>query len=165
MGVWGRIAVMASKEETELSKFLKNQKLLVLSTVDGRGNPWTSNLYYSVDRDLNLFFVSSPDTNHGMHITAHSQISFSVPWYDEKNLGNRKAVQGTGICKRITRAEEIIKLLKNHYKYYPLWKDVVTHKAMQNNLIKSRPYLIKPNYMKFWNDEVYGDEGVREFKF
>ena len=37
--------------------------------------------------------------------------------------------------------------------------------AIREKLIESRPYLIKPTYIKFWNDELYGDEGTEEFHF
>lgn len=156
---------MKQNDKKELTDFIKNRKLLVLSTVDEKGNPWTSNVYYSADNNLDLFFVSSPDTNHSRHIKNKSQVSFSVPWYDENDLANRKAVQGIGLCKRLTNAAEIVRFLKNHYIYYPLWKSVITYKAMRDKLIESRPYIIKPTYMKFWNDELYGEEGTREFNF
>lgn len=154
-----------ARSKKELTEFLKKQKLLVLSTVDKKGKPWVSNVYYSVDGDLNLFFVSPPSTNHSKHVSENRDVAFSIAWYDEKNLANRKAVQGTGVCKRITRPGEIVRLLKNHSKYYPLWKSIITYKSMRDKLIESRPYVIKPKYMKFWNDDLYGDEGVREFEF
>lgn len=154
---------MSTSDKKHLVDFLKSKKLLVISTVDGKGNPWTCNVYFSVDKDLNLFFVSPTDTKHSQHIANHPKISFSIPWFDEKNLGNRKAVQGIGTCKKVTNASQILRLLKNHYKYYPLWKTVITYKAMREKLIESRPYVIAPTYMKYWDDELFGEEGVREF--
>jgi uncharacterized protein YhbP (UPF0306 family) len=156
---------MKAVSNKELIKFVKNQKLLVLSTIDENGKPWSTNVYYSADKDLNLFFVSPPDTNHSKHIKNNSTVAFSIAWYDPKDLANRKAIQGTGACIRITKVSEIVRLLKNHSKYYPLWRSVITYKAMRQKLIESRPYIIKPKYMKFWNDELYGDEGTGEFEF
>lgn len=153
------------KQKKELIKFIKSQKLLILATVDKKGKPWTSNVYYSADKNLDLFFVSPPDTNHSRHVADNPQISFSIAWYDEKDLANRKAIQGVGVCKRVKSANEVMRLLRNHYKYYPLWKSVITYKSMREKLIESRPYAIKPKYMKFWNDELYGDEGTEEFRF
>lgn len=149
----------------DLAKFIKSQKLLVLSTVDENGQPWISNVYFSADDELNLFFVSPTDTKHSKHIAKNPHVAFSIPWYDEMNLANRKAIQGIGACKRITSAKETIRLLKNHYQYYPLWKDAITYKAMREKLIESRPYVIKPTHMKFWNDELYGEEKVEQFSF
>jgi len=153
---------MSTKIKKEITDYLENRKLLVLSTIDDNGNPWTCNVYFSVDKDFNLFFVSSPKTKHGQHIAKNSQVSFSIPWFDEKNLANRKAVQGTGVCQRVTDAKETIRLLKNHYKYYPSWQSVITYEAMRDSLIESKPYMIKPTYMKFWNDELYGEERTKE---
>lgn len=156
---------MNSKTKKEIIEYLRNRKLLVLSTVDENGNPWTCNVYFSINKDFNLFFVSALEAKHSQHIAKNSKVSFSVPWFDEKNLANRKAVQGTGVCQRVTNAKEIIKLLKNHYKYYPSWQNAITYESMIDNLIDSKPYIVKPDYMKFWNDELYGEKGTRELKF
>lgn len=153
------------ENKNELEYFLKQQKLLALSTVDEHNNPWICNVYYSVDSELNLFFVSSPESNHGQHLNKNSQVAFSIAWFDQENLGNRKAVQGTGICERVKQKSEVLRLLENHYKYYPSWKSTINFKAMAEDKIASRPYVIKPTYMKFWNDELFGNEGLREFRF
>lgn len=147
----------------EVREFLESQKLLVLSTVDESGNPWTSNVYFSIDKDTNIFFVSPAFTKHVKHIEISPNVSFSVAWFDPDNLVNRKAVQGTGICKRLKDTTKTTSLIKNHVKFYPLWKDVITLENIDNKVIKSKPYVIEPNYMKFWNDELYGEEGTKEF--
>ena len=61
--------------------------------------------------------------------------------------------------------KEIVRFLTNHYKYFPSWKDEITYENMLQKIIESRPYIIKPTYMKFWNDELFGEEGTREFNF
>ena len=149
----------------DLLKFLQSQRVLILSTVDGNGKPWVSNVYFSTNDKLNLFFVSPTFTEHAKHLEENSEVAFSTVWFNPDNLADRKGVQGRGICERIKNGKDIVSLLQNHYKYYPLWKDTVTHENMVNNIIQSRPYLIKPTYIKFWNDELYGEEGTEEFRF
>lgn len=153
---------MNNDVEVEINDFLKKQKLLILATVGDDGSPWTCNVYYSVSKNGKLFFVSSPNTEHSQHLEKNKNISFSVAWYDGGDLSNRKAVQGRGKCEKVTGAKETIQFLSNHYQYYPLWKDVITHEKMRKNAIESRPYIINPTYMKYWNDELFGDEGIRE---
>ena len=152
-------------KDEELLKFLKSQKLLVLSTASKGGEPWVSNVYYSVDSNLNLFFVSPSDTRHIEHLEHNPKVAFSVVWFNPNNLVDRKGIQGQGTCERIEEPEEIISLLKNHAKYFPLWKDRITYENIKNKTIQSRPFLIRPSYIKFWNDELYGEEGTREFTF
>jgi hypothetical protein len=88
-----------------------------------------------------------------------------VSWYNKDDLGDRVAVQGKGICKQLENPKEIMGFLTNHYKYFPLWKDIITFENMFKKVIESRPFIIKPTYIKFWNDKLYGEEGVKEFKF
>ena len=140
---------------------MKNQKVLTIATHDK--DPWICNVYFSVDNHFNFFFISPPNTKHSFDIAKNPKVAFTTAWYDPKNLGDRKAIQGIGECTLITTSATVIKFLKNHYKYYPLWKEVITHKKMRDNVIQSRPYVIKPTYIKFWNDEIYGEEGVREW--
>jgi uncharacterized protein YhbP (UPF0306 family) len=129
------------------------------------GKPWLSNVFYSSDTNLNLFFVSPNDTNHIQHLSGQNEIAFSISWYDQNDLNNRKAIQGTGTCQQVKNPTRIIQFLQNHAKYFPLWKDLITYENMRNKIIDSRPYVIKPDYIKFWNDELYGEEGVKEFDF
>jgi len=155
---------MSADYRKHLQEFLEDRKLLTIATVDSEGNPWASNVYYSIDDDLNIFFVSPPDTNHSQHIERDPRVSFSVVWYDEDNLVDRKAVQGIGDCKKVTNPKEIMKFLKNHHKTYPIWKNALTYSRMKDKIISSRPYVIKPSYMKFWNDELYGAKESQEFE-
>ena len=152
-------------ENKELIEFLKSQKLLVLSTVDKDGEPWVSNVYYSVDGEFNLFFVSPADTKHIEHLEHNPKVAFSIAWFDPDNLVDRKGIQGQGTCERIIEPKEMMSLLKNHAKYFPLWRDLITYENIKNRIIQSKPYLIKPSYIKFWNDELYGKEGTKEFTF
>ncbi len=43
----------------DVKGFLRKQKLLVLSTIDKDGNPWSCNVYYSTNDKLGLFFDDS----------------------------------------------------------------------------------------------------------
>lgn len=151
--------------DSELLKFLQEQKLVAIATTDENGKPWVANVYYSVDKAGRLFFVTAPETKHGQHISASKDVAFTISWYDKTDLGNRKAVQGLGTCERLNDPIAIGKFLLNHYIYFPSWKEVINEKSMREKIIDSRPYIITPSYMKFWNDELYGEEGTKDFTF
>lgn len=152
----------------ELQNFLKSQKVLTIGTVDEEHKPWNTNVYYSVNKECEFFFVSPLDTKHTKHISNNENVSFSVVWFDEQNLGDRKGIQGQGVCREIQDPQLIAGYLKNHYKYFPSWKESINLKAITEKLIKSRPFVITPKYIKFWNDELYKNtdtDPVREFTF
>jgi len=148
-----------------LLTFLQDQKLVTLATTDKQGSPWMSNAYYSVNKEFNIFFVSPTDTKHSKNIKENSEVAFSVSWFNEDDLEDRIAIQGTGVCELITKPAEMISLLKNHYKYFPSWKEFINYESISKKIISSRPYVIRPKYIKFWNDKLYGGEGVEEFTF
>jgi len=151
--------------DKQLLDFLKQQKLVAIATVDEAGLPWIANVYYSVNDKGQLFFVTAPETRHGQHLLKNSKVAFTISWYNISNLGDRKAVQGTGTCARLNNPVEITKFLLNHYIYFPSWKEVINEQTMREKIIDSRPYIITPDYMKFWNDELFGEEGTKEFTF
>lgn len=148
-----------------LKDFLDSQKLLIISTSDSDRNPWIANVYFSCNDDLGLLFFSSPKSKHSEHIKNNSNVAFSTVWFDENNLGNRKGIQGRGECRLIEDLDEIEKHLENHYKSYPSWKDSINIESIKQNKIESRPYLITPSYIKFWNDEEFGDDKTKEYTF
>jgi len=93
--------------DKNLIDFLKKQKLVAIATIDHENKPWIANVYYSVDEDLNLFFVSPQDTNHSKHIQKNSEVAFTISWYNKDNLSDRKAVQGRGVCRLLENPKDL----------------------------------------------------------
>ena len=81
----------------------------------------------------------------------------------KKNLENRKAIQGKGTSELLEVTDEIAPLLERHQEKYPEWEHY-TVKNMKNDVTEFRLYKITPQYMKFWNDELYGEGKTKEFE-
>lgn len=68
-------------EQRELRKiildYLESHHTLSLATVGGDGLPHAATLFY-VSRDLEIFFVSSPASRHGLNLTHNSQVSVTI---------------------------------------------------------------------------------------
>lgn len=151
--------------DSKLIDFINGQKLLAIATVSSANLPWIANVYFSADKDLNFYFVSADDTRHSKNILDNHEVAFSSAWFDESNLGNRKSIQRSGTCKKITSVVDISKALRIHLGKYPSWSQVINLDNILNKVIESRVYKITPNYIKFWNDELYGAENTKEFRF
>jgi uncharacterized protein YhbP (UPF0306 family) len=151
--------------DQDLQRFIRSRKLLTIATVDADAKPWVCNVYFSTDQDLRFCFVTPPSTNHSQHIEQEPAVAFSTAWYDENDLSNRKAIQGRGNCRLLTSEAEIQAALQPHLDKYPDWASYLTLDALVQNKIKSKLYIIEPRYIKFWNDELYGEEGTKEFTF
>lgn len=59
-----------------LLDYLKSQHALSLATYDGK--PWTATVFYAIDNDFNLYFISEPTTKHSKAIKKSKFISCAI---------------------------------------------------------------------------------------
>ena len=148
----------------KLLQFIQSQKLMALACHNGK-DLWIANLYIGVDEKGTIYFISPEDTKHGQMILKNPNIAFSIAWFDPKNHKNRKAVQGLGACRPAKNPAEIAAGIKLLYKNFPDLRDILTVKWIMTNAWGSKIWVLKPNYMKYWDDEIYGNNESKEFHF
>lgn len=146
----------------EVLKFLKSQKLMVIATHDKK-DVWVANVYFSADAKGNLYFISPEDTKHSHMILKNPNVAFSIAWFDPKNHKNRKAVQGLGVCCPAKTEKEIETGVKLHNQNFPEFKERITMEWIHTNEWGSKVWILKPSYIKYWDDELYGDDETKEF--
>ena len=152
---------MANKEK--LLEFLKSKKLLVIASHSDK--TWISNVFYGIDDNFRIYFVSPKSAEHSQQISRNPDIAFSVVWYNEKNHGDRKGVQGKGTCRLARDDEEIRKGVELHNKNFPEFAGRITFDWIKNNEFNSRIWVIEPKSIKYWDDQLYGDDETEEFEF
>lgn len=150
---------MTNKEK--LLSFLKDQKLIVVATQGDQ--PWVANIFYGIDDDFKIYFISSKETVHSEHILKNNNIAFSVAWFNPEDHTDRKGVQGRGICRVAKDNEEIKKGVQLHNERFPEFKSCITFKWAK--MIGYRVWVIEPSYIKYWDDKLYGGDETEEFNF
>lgn len=146
-----------------LLNFLKQQRLMFIAAKDD--DVWIASVYYVIDENVKLYFISSIATKHSQQILKNQNIVFSIAWFDKKDHTNRKAIQGKGICTIATKDIDIMTGIKLHNKYFPEFKSRLTPEYIKSKENASKLWTIEPKYIKFWNDELYGMNGIKEFTF
>ena len=146
----------------ELFEFLKNQRLMAIASCEG--GIWVANIYYGIDDDSRIYFISPTDTRHSQQIMKSPDVAFSVAWYDEESPGNRKAVQGLGVCTVAEKEEDIRKGVYLHNENFPEFMQTLTPEYLLSSKNDTKVWILKPRYIKFWNDELYGEEEWEEFQ-
>ncbi len=126
---------------------------------------WVANVYFGVDDEATIYFISPADSRHSKMILKNPNIAFSIAWFDPNNHQNRKAVQGLGGCRPAYSEEEIKIGVKLHNQNFPEFKQLITPAWVHNNEWGSKVWVLKPSYMKYWDDEIYGDDESEEFRF
>ncbi len=147
----------------QVLKYLKTQRLMSLATAN-KNNPWACTVYFAVDNDLNLYFVSAPAADHCRYLTKNKYVSCSI--YDSQQKVNSKKVglQLRGTVEVISKVSEIRKALELWNKANPGAEEYINYENMQKKVITSKVYKIKPRVIKYFNETLYGDKESKIFR-
>lgn len=143
-------------------EFLQSHFQMVVSTYSSY--PWTATLYYSVDQDMNIYFLSSPETIHCRQIEKNPKVSVAVVDSPQRPASLKKGIQIYGKAKRISGANKIRYALELWKKTLDVTSPLYTYEGMMKKAIKGRMYKITPKRIKFFNEALWkeGDEPLVE---
>ena len=146
----------------ELQEFLETQRMLVLATTSS-DEIWTCTVFYAFENNK-FYFISKKKAKHSQHVLNNKHVSFVVNWFNADNHFDRKAIQGKGIC-RIAKENELDIGVRLHNERYPAFKERITPEWIRKNDAGSTVWIIEPEYIKFWNDELFGLNETKEYHF
>ena len=125
-------------------------------------HPWIAAVYYSFDRDLNLYFLSDPSTLHGKHIEKNVNVAVAIADSTQHPRVLKKGLQIYGQAKQISDAKKVAHALS-------LWKKSIGYKGteisyenMMKKVIRGRMYKITPKKIKFFNQKLFKVEDGKE---
>lgn len=146
----------------KLLEYLKSQDLMILAT-DG---PTASTLYYGIDDDLNFYIVTSPTSEHGKRFAKNPNVACVIVDTNQKMFAtkHKNGVQVKGSAKQITDIERMRKAL-NVWAHANKEMAEKFFKNISEGKWKDRVFVIKPKEIKWFNEELYGEQGTENFKF
>lgn len=146
-----------------LLQFLKSQRVMAIASY--AGNLWIANVYFSIDDDFRIYFLGSQHTKNNQQILQNPHVAFSTSWFNEKDHADRKAIQGVGYCVTATKDSDIINGVQLHNQNYPEFKQRITTDWVKDPDNQTSVWMIKPTFIKFWNDRLYGEKQSEGFTF
>jgi len=121
---------------------LKAHKLMSIATYGD--HPWIATAYYSFDQELNLYFLSSPDTLHAKQIAHNPVVAVSIADSAQKPTAEKIGLQLYGFVEQMGK-EELIRHALRHWKDSLSIKDpALTYENMLKRVVKGRMYKITP---------------------
>ena len=102
---------------------------------------------------------------YGQLLLEHGELAFATAWHDEDNHKNRKGIQGVGKAVATTDEYEIALGVQLHNQNYPEFADRISEAYINDTANHTQVWVITPTYIKFWNDELYGEDEAEEFHF
>lgn len=121
----------------------------------GNDHPWIASVYYSFDKDLSLYFLSTPTTIHCTQINQNPKVSVAITNSNQSMAGFKKGLQIYGIAEQISSSAKIKHALKLWKDSLKVEDDELTHDNMMKKIVSGRMYKISPKKIKFFNQELF----------
>lgn len=150
---------MTNKQK--LLEYLKSRDLLILAT----NGPTASTLYYGIDEDFNFYIVTSSASEHGVNFKKNPKVACVITDTNQKmfETSNKIGVQMIGMIEQVNEVE-----LRKSLDVWSHGNNEMTEKFYKNiseNLWKDRVFKILPKEIKWFNEELFGEDGIEAFKF
>lgn len=153
---------MSNKPIDYITEFIKENFQMTVATYGE--HPWIATVYYSVDDNLNLYFLSNPKTIHCQHIARNPQVAVSITDSPQAPNSNKKGIQLFGFAEQISGERKITHAINLWRKTLGVTSDAYTYAGIMKKSIKGRMYKITIKKVKFFNEELWeeGSEPIIE---
>lgn len=139
--------------------FLKQHNLMQVATFGDF--PWIATVYYSFDKELNLYFLSGKNTLHVKQLKQNPKVSVAIADSHQDINKPKKGLQISGIAEQVSGEQKI------RYALF-LWKDFLnvndlklTYENMQKGLT-GKIFRITPKRIKLFDQELFKKAGDGE---
>ena len=129
---------------------------MTLSTYDG--HIWSATAYYTIDKNLNLYFISPPKAEHSTAIENNPEVACAIFDSTQKLTDKKKGMYLRGNAKQVRGIKAMKVALKMWTKQNPGFEDIINYGNIAKNKIRSKVYKIEPVRIKHFNEELYGDK-------
>lgn len=141
-------------------RFLAEQEILTIATVDGDGALWAASVFHCPDEEGRILFISEEGTEHGTHLKDRPSVAFATACHDS---GVRRGIQGVGACRE-ARGPDIALGVRLHNERFPALAEQLTERYLHENPDGTRVYVITPSRIKYWDDETLGPQSPKELR-
>ncbi len=120
----------------QIKKFIASKYQMVFATYGE--HPWIATLYYSSDEDLNVYFLSNPETLHCKQIVENPHVALSIADSPQEPSSKKKGIQIYGISEQISDKQKIIHALSLWKKTLNVTSESYTYEGMMKKLTDGR---------------------------
>lgn len=139
-----------------LVQYLSAARVMQIASADNNV-PWICNVYYVVDNQLNIYWLSYPDRKHSRDIAVNPHMALCVAVkQDVPVIG----VQAIGTGEVVDRAVLVAKVLPLYIQKYGLGKQFLQNFRRHNN--KHMLYRFVPKKFMLFDELNFGMDNVQE---
>jgi uncharacterized protein YhbP (UPF0306 family) len=132
-----------TREQLEVvAALLREQTTLSLATTNERGEPCVAPLFYGVDEDLSLYWLSSQSSLHSLNLAATPRAAATV-YRSVKSWREIRGVQLRGAVSQVTEPERRSALVEAYCERFQLGR--VFRLAIRLSTL----YLLQPDFFRY----------------
>lgn len=126
-----------------ITEYLQEAKMMHLATVHD-GKPWTCNVWFAADKDLNIYWFSSRGRRHSKEAEENPHVAAGI-WIPSEPSDESRGIQLEGIAERLTKPADIAKALSVYAgKIFTLQaiKQYMADRDYPHHFYRIKPYSI-----------------------
>lgn len=148
-------------DKTKLLKYLTSHRMMQIATC-GK-SPWICSVYYTINKDCTIYFISEPTTRHCKNIETNNHVAVAISDTTQMVTAKKIGVQIEGVASLVKDRKKLRTVIDLWNKTNPGFEKFINLENIDRNGIKGRFYKIKPTRIKFFNEALYGPEGFKIF--
>ncbi len=137
-----------------LLRYLQSKRLMQLATANK--NPWICTIYYTIDEEFNIYFLSNQKTKHCQDILKNPNVACAITDSHQKVLDDKIGVQIEGTAIQVQDQKEIKKAVNLWNQANPGVAKILSFSAIFLKLRKERVFKVQPTKIKFFNEALFG---------
>jgi uncharacterized protein YhbP (UPF0306 family) len=153
------IDVVEGKNIRTLVKKCMDSTLYCSLGTSGSAGVWVSPVAFAYDKNLNMYFVSSPGSHHMKNLAKDSRVSVAVYTTKQDAEGPKIGVQLRGIAK-LLGGKEIEAAYKVYFGRLPEWEDTDILYFMKRDC-EWRFVKIEPKDLYYFDNGRFGENRRR----
>lgn len=147
---------VAKTDEQYADEYLGAAKVMQLATVRD-GAPWISTVFFAVDTDKNIYWLSEPHRRHSQDIVHNPTVAVALAIKLEKPV---IGIQAEGLVEVVTDVDVATSVLRTYtQKYDGAGKEFV--ERLQAGTNKHQLYRLRPRVMTMFDEQHFPDEPSR----
>jgi uncharacterized protein YhbP (UPF0306 family) len=130
--------------------YLEQNRVMTLATCMD-DIPWAASVMYAYDDDLNLYFISKPETRKTQNLLSNPKVSATINQF-QKTPGKILGIQLEGTARKLDKTKNVqeLELFKKRFDWAKDFLD--DHELFQ----------IAPKKIYYLDDEKFGPQGREE---
>lgn len=153
-----------TENRQKLFEFLKAHKVMSLATYGDA--IWATVVYYMVDSEFNVYFVSQDDTTHVKNLIKNPNVACAIADTHQEVSNKKIGAQIRGVATEITGVDKVKSILMMWQKLNPdVGSAIYNIKNVRGHVVHSSVFKIKPTLIRFLNEDLYGEQEAELFEF